>query len=108
MTDETPSVVKLGGRIDIRSIHESFEQIKSAAASESGLQIDLTEVTDVDLTFLQLMESLRRSALEAGTALRLCHPAGEPIRETLQRAGFLSDPPDERTLFWLAASGLAA
>jgi hypothetical protein len=29
------------------------------------------------------------------------------VLETLQRAGFLCEPPDDRTLFWMAASGQA-
>jgi anti-anti-sigma regulatory factor len=111
MTNETPSVVRLSGAIDVRSIGEAFDQISEAArhAARSGkdLECDLTEVTDIDLTCLQLIEAARRSMREAGTALRLSAPARDTVLETLQRAGFLCEPPDDRTRFWMAASGQA-
>jgi anti-anti-sigma regulatory factor len=105
VTSETVAVVKLFGAIDIRSIHDSVERIKTVIADTVGLEIDLAAVTEVDLTFLQLMESLRRTAQEAGTTLRFAHPASDALRETLRRAGFLSHPPDKRTRFWLAETG---
>jgi ABC-type transporter Mla MlaB component len=108
VTNETPSVMKLDGTIDIRSIQNCFDTVRGMASDAAGLDVDLSAVTEVDLTFLQLIESLRRTAHEGGTALRLSHPVGEAIREVLRRAGFLSDPPDERTRFWLAGAGPAA
>jgi len=107
MADKRLPVMTLSGAIDVRSIEDAFEKIK-AASGPAGLEIDLAEVTDIDLTFVQLLESARRAAAESGTALRLCQPASGFVLETLQRGGFLSDPPDERTLFWAAAPGLAA
>ncbi len=112
MTNETRSVVRLSGVIDVRSIGEAFDEIseaaRRAAAAGIDLECDITEVSDIDLTFLQLIESARRSLRESGTAFRLSAPARDMVLETLQRAGFLSDPPDERTLFWTADSGFPA
>ncbi len=109
MTNETRSVVRLSGAIDVRSIGDAFdaisEAVRGATAAGIGLDCDLTAVTEIDLTGLQLIESARRSMREAGIAFRLVAPAQDMVRETLQRAGFLSEPPDERTLFWTAASG---
>ena len=97
------------GVIDVRSIGEVFDEIseatRRAAVAGIDLECDLTAVTDIDLTFLQLIESARRSTREFGTGFRLSAPAQDRVLETLQRAGFLCDPPDERTLFWTAASG---
>jgi anti-anti-sigma regulatory factor len=93
----------LSGAIDVRSIDEAFGKIKQANGP-AGLEIDLAEVTDIDLTFVQMIESARRGAAETGTALRLAAPASGFVLETLQRGGFLSDPPDERTLFWAGAA----
>jgi anti-anti-sigma regulatory factor len=95
--------VTFSGAIDVRSIEEAFAKIKHAYGP-AGLEIDLAEVTDIDLTFVQLIESARRSAAESGTALRLAAPASGFVLETLQRGGFLSEPPDERTIFWAGAS----
>jgi anti-anti-sigma regulatory factor len=93
----------LSGAIDVRSIEEAFGKIKQAYGP-AGLEIDLSGVADIDLTFVQLIEAARRGAAEAGTALRLSQPASGYVLETLQRGGFLSNPPDERTLFWAGAA----
>jgi anti-anti-sigma regulatory factor len=101
MGAERWSIVKLSGVIDIRSIDNSFMKIKEAAGDGASLEIDLTDVTDIDLTFLQLIEAARRSAAQVGSGIRLSRPADEIILETLRRGGFLNSPEDERTRFWL-------
>lgn len=100
MGAEVWSIVKLSGVIDIRSIDNSFTKVKQAAREGVSIEIDLTDVADIDLTFLQLIESARRSAAEAGTKIRLSQPAEGVVLETLMRGGFLSDPADERSCFW--------
>ncbi len=101
MSDEMFATVKLSGKIDVRSIDDSFEKIKQAADAGTAFEIDLDDVTDIDLTFLQLIESARRSAAQTGTAIRLAAPATGSVFETLQRGGFLSDPAGAQTQFWL-------
>ncbi|GAN79085.1 STAS domain-containing protein [Acidocella aminolytica] len=101
MVDDMLSVLKLSGVIDIRSIGDSFEKVKNAVGGGASVEIDLTDITDIDLTFVQLIESARRSAALSGTTIRLSEPAGGVVLETLNRGGFLNDPSDERTLFWL-------
>jgi anti-anti-sigma regulatory factor len=105
MSAEVWSIVKLSGVIDIRSIDNSFVKIKKAAADGASIEIDLTDVADIDLTFLQLIESARRSAAQAGAEIRLSQPAEGIIRDTLKRGGFLNDPADERARFWLGQPG---
>ena len=59
----------------------------------------------VDLTFVQLMESARRSAREGGKDLSLAAPASGLLLETLQRGGFLAGDDAARRAFWLMESG---
>ncbi len=94
------SILKFSGVIDVRSIQKPFQAIKKAAASGRDIQIDLAAVTEIDITFVQLIESARRSAAQAGTGISLAKPATGMVLETLQRGGFLPDPPDARTQFW--------
>jgi ABC-type transporter Mla MlaB component len=101
MGAEAWSIVKLSGVIDIRSIDDAFTRLKQATADGASFEIDLTDIVDIDLNFLQLIESARRSAAEAGAGIRLSQPAEGLILETLQRGGFLNDPINERTCFWL-------
>jgi anti-anti-sigma regulatory factor len=101
MDAEQWSIVTLSGVIDIRSIDNSFMKIKQAADEGHSLEINLADVTDIDLTFLQLIEAARRSAAQAGAGIRLSRPADGIVLETLRRGGFLNSPEDERTRFWL-------
>ena len=104
MSEDASTVVVLSGNIDVRSIHVSFQKLEDAFIGALGtglsLAIDLTQVVDADVTLVQLMESARRTAAQSGVAIRLCAPAQDAVLQTLQRGGFLSDPPDARTLFW--------
>lgn len=54
------------------------------------LLIDVHEATDVDLTFVQLIESARRSASKDGKRLAIAAPVPPALRDLLERGGFLS------------------
>jgi len=97
---ESLSILKFSGVIDVRSIQKPFQAIKKAAASGRDIQIDLAAVTEIDITFVQLIESARRSAAQAGLGLSLIQPASGMVLATLREGGFLSEPPDARTQFW--------
>lgn len=103
MADQTPSIVTLSGVIDIRSVSEAFAQVRQAAGTGGDVAVDLAEVTDADLTFVQLIESARRSLAQSGRALHLCAAAPDRLLETLQRGGFLAAPADDR--FWRGLTG---
>ncbi len=103
MATKTLPNIKLSGVIDVRSIADSYEKIKHAVDAKRGVVIDLAGVTGLDLTLLQLIESARRTAALGGTVVRLAAPATGLVRETLERAGFLSDPLGEASQFWLGA-----
>lgn len=59
----------------------------------------------VDLTFVQLMESARRTARDGGRSFSLAAPATGPLLETLERGGFLAGDDTARREFWLMGSG---
>lgn len=63
--------------------------------------MDIAGVGEVDLTFVQLLESARRKAAETGRDLTLRQSAGGAVLEVLQRGGFLDDETSERANFWL-------
>jgi anti-anti-sigma regulatory factor len=106
LSEDASTVVVLSGNVDVRSIHISFQKLEDAFAGALGtgvsLAIDLAQVVDADVTLVQLVESARHTAAQSGIAVHLCAPARDAVPETLQRGGFLSDPPDARTLFWRA------
>ena len=70
-----------------------------ALAKGRAVKAEISPDATVDLTFVQLIESARRTASEAGRAFGLAKPAAGQLRETLERGGFLAAP--ERREFWL-------
>ncbi|WP_366941410.1 STAS domain-containing protein [Acidocella sp.] len=104
MVGEVWSVIKLSGTIDIRSIIESFSELNRAVSAGSPIEIDLTDIIDIDLSFLQLLESTRKSAAQSSLPIRLSKPAHGIILDALNRGGFLNDPSNERAQFWLGST----
>ncbi len=104
MSEDASTVVKLSGTVDVKSISISFQKLEEAFAGALGtglsLAVDLGEVVDAEVTLVQLMESARRTAVQCGVGLHLCQPAQGAVLQTLERGGFLTDPPDARTRFW--------
>jgi ABC-type transporter Mla MlaB component len=106
LSEDASNTVVLSGTVAVKSINLSFQRLEEAFAGASGtgrsLSIDLGEVFEADVTLVQLIESARRTAAQSGIAIRLSAPARDPVMKILQRGGFLTDPPDARTLFWRA------
>lgn len=63
--------------------------------------VDLSDVAETDLTFVQLIEAARRKAAETGCDFKLRHPAQGAVLEVLERGGFLEDTASDRAKFWL-------
>jgi anti-anti-sigma regulatory factor len=89
------------GAVTIANVGAAHAEILTAFKERRSVVIDLSDVTEADLTFIQLMEAARRSAAEAGIGLTLAHPAGPAVQEILQRGGFLDDAESDRATFWL-------
>jgi anti-anti-sigma regulatory factor len=104
MPEDGDSIIALSGRIDLRSIHTYARRLEQAFGAASGkgasLGIDLAQVTEADATLVHLIEQARRNAARSGVAIRLCEPAQGTVLQTLERGGFLTDPPDALTRFW--------
>lgn len=96
------TTIELAGELTIRGIAEVHSRLLETLAAEPCLSAKIDPEASVDLTFIQLMESARRAAAEAGGELTLADPAGGGLLETLQRGGFLADA--ENRQFWLKTS----
>jgi hypothetical protein len=81
----------------------AHQRLAAAFGDASGpLTADVADDAAVDLTFVQLVESARRTAREAGLNFSLLRPAAGQLRATLERGGFLATPDDQE--FWLMQS----
>lgn len=96
------ATIEFVGELTIKSVAESRERLLQAFGESSNIRANIASDTIVDLTFIQLIESARRTAREAGGEFRLAGPAAGPLRETLERGGFLTQP--RQRDFWLLQS----
>lgn len=62
--------------------------------------LDLSEVMDVDISFLQILLAARKSALANGQAFKLSAPPSPKLVELLFRAGFIKAGESPDQTFW--------
>lgn len=95
---KAPITLRLTGELTVRTIAEAHQKLISAYAKNRGLRIDTSNVSEADLTAVQLIEAARRSSLADGRRIALSPPPPNPIRELLDRGGFLGT--GEGSSFW--------
>jgi ABC-type transporter Mla MlaB component len=98
-----PAVVGIAGPADIRTIAECHGRLLEAMNRNRAVRVDLAQLAEADLTFVQLIESARRFAICAGMTISLSASAGTDLCEILQRGGFLGAA--ESRAFWLHERG---
>ena len=91
----------ISGDITVLTIDKICIDLLSAIKKKKSIKIDIAGLAEVDLTFIQLIESARIYAAKAGRQIALAQPVSAPVRQILQRGGFLEDPASDRTKFWL-------
>ena len=91
--------VEFSGELTIRSIGEAHQRLSEALAEHGSVVARVAQDAVIDLTFVQLIESARRSAQADGRAFAMAAPAEGSLRETLQRGGFLGEAAGRE--FWL-------
>lgn len=96
------TTIELAGDLTLKAMGDVHGRMVEAIGGNGAVIARIDPEAPVDLTFVQLMESARRAASEAGGELVLAEPAGGALLETLQRGGFLTDP--DRSRFWLKTS----
>ncbi len=94
--------IRLSGAGGIRNIAHYHDLLREALSAGADLALDLGDMEEADLAFIQLIIAARRSAQASGLSLTLSHPAPDPILQTLERGGFIGPEPDDRRHFWLA------
>jgi hypothetical protein len=95
-----PNLVRFTGPLNVRSIQPVHRALKDGLEANQSLVVELEETADVDVSFVQLMESARIYAANNGKTLALSQPVGAPLREALTRAGFTDSLTPDRARFW--------
>lgn len=102
MSDEfQDSVVRFSGNVNISNIADAHGILLAALEQKNSIIIEIDDLEEVDLTFVQLIESARRSAAEGERSIALGKAAQGAVLQVLQRGGFLDPEERDRTNFWL-------
>lgn len=100
--------VTFAGALTVRHadhIHASFVE---ALRQHRHIVVDCSQAAQVDLSFVQLVLSARRSADAAGKRLSLAEPAAGDLLDVLRRAGLAASPggpPLAGQEFWFEQGG---
>ena len=94
-------MVSFVGDVTISSIGAAHDTLGAALRQHDAVIVDIESLTETDLSFIQLIESARRKAVETGRDFTLRHPAQGAVLEVLNRGGFLDDATSDRAKFWL-------
>jgi anti-anti-sigma regulatory factor len=89
-----PHIVTLAGAQTIREAVPTHAALLEALRQPADVLLNCTDVTDIDLSFIQIILAARRTAGESGRRLGLTQPPGGALADALKRGGFLneSDP----------------
>ena len=93
-------VIEAPSSVTVRSAGEFAGQLLGAVQSGGDIDIDLSALAEVDLSFIQLILAARAHLEQEGARLGLAQPAGPALATLLDRAGFLGDPQPADLDFW--------
>lgn|GEM_PF-1343500 len=88
----TGCVVRLEGEIDVTCSAELKRVLIEAISSGKGVQLDLAQASDLDITAVQLLLATRREAEKAGVSFAVAGEVPGNIGRAVCEAGFDSFP----------------
>jgi anti-anti-sigma factor len=83
-------VVRLAGDLTIQTAADTKATIMAALDDGGDLDLDLSDLTELDTAGLQLLLLARRETLQLGVGLRLSGPP-QPVRDVLRTVGLAAD-----------------
>ncbi len=83
------AVLRIRGEATIQNASEAFEAMKAWIAAADQLVLDLQEVTETDVSFLQLVCSMHRTCVRKGRRMTLAPKISESFTTAMASAGFL-------------------
>ncbi|UAB77863.1 STAS domain-containing protein [Erythrobacter sp. SCSIO 43205] len=92
--------ISIGPVATIGNAEQVRISLLDAIASDSEIELDVSELSEVDLCFVQLVESARKYASERDKSLSLTASANPAVSTLLERGGFLSEADSDFLTFW--------
>ena len=97
-------VLEAPGSVTVRSINQFSQDLLAAVETHDEVIFDLSNVSEMDLSLVQVIEAARAHSLHKSGSLRLSEPAGAGVTALLDRAGFLTDAEPADLDFWFHGS----
>lgn len=94
-------ILHLPENLTVRSINSVREILLQSIDARTETVVALEDGSQIDISFLQLLESARILAGNASKHISLAEPASGPLLGVLERAGFLEGMSAEDAKFWL-------
>ena len=101
LSEAKHNLISFVSDVTVANITQAHDELGAAFRQDGPVVVDLDGITEIDLTFVQLIEAARRKAAGAGRDFTLRHPARGAVLEVLNRGGFLDDVKSDRAKFWL-------
>ncbi|WP_419728561.1 STAS domain-containing protein [Lichenicola sp.] len=102
--------ITISGPQTIREAGETHAALLTALSDHDDVVLDCAAVTEVDVSFIQMILATRRSAVEAGRGCSLRHHPGGVLHQALVRGGVLPADDADAALYsdrWLATGEMA-
>lgn len=94
-------ILHLPPNLTVRSINSVQQILLQSIGENTATTLGLDEGSQVDISFVQLVESARIFAANSGRHIALAEPAAGPLLSVLERSGFLEGMSVEDAEFWL-------
>ena len=85
---------RLGDSLDISTVREGTDHLLQVVESGTSMEFNLSSVTEIDTSGIQLLLLVRREAKSLGKECRFTHPSAA-VREAfelLRRTDFFDEP----------------
>lgn len=105
------SKIALRGNLNLKNARELAVSLQRAVASSNQVEIDISGLTHIDASSLQLLLSIRKSTQRQGKVLLLTGMLDECCRQILISLGLLGPGGEPRTsaeAFWLSQTASKA
>ena len=93
-------VLKAPASVTVATAISFARDVGDALARSDALALDLADLHEVDLSFLQIVHATRACAGRTKKVVRLVRAAPPAVKALLERAGFLDPPAREDLAFW--------
>ncbi|MES2022165.1 MAG: STAS domain-containing protein [Pseudomonadota bacterium] len=94
------SVMKLPESMTVRAIKKFQKDLTGVLNENEKLSLDVSNITETDISFIQIVYAARYHAECHSKEIRLDKPADGAVAALLARGGFTTDPDQADIDFW--------